>query len=965
MADTNQSRRSDSAEFSDNDPFAELTRIMGHDPRSAQPAQAGAQDDFDLDLDLEKELMGDLDFKDFDDPQPEEAEAQASAPEWQDAAEAEYEPAQHYGEPEPVEAAEDAIDFDLAAEAFVEDEAHAFDPEPEMVEEDAAEAVQQPEVFATASPEQAEDDFGMSLERELLGDDAGFDAAADVSAGFETEPHDADVGAYAAQPDVPEPADLVSEAVDSTAQDDDGMAEVDMDFGMLEQELAAAVEPAVQQPSAASDPAADDWQPEEPVTVIDNEPAATDEAFGPVFFSPVDEMEPVADEGVAAELSLEDELSALLGESAAKPEAVHEATQPTAEPTVVTTAAPADDWKPAVSTFGRSNFAAMGDSAQGSEPTAAAPVAESLPVEPHEAEEASYEAEADTPLEDTFAEIFGLDSVPDSPEPESQPEMQQQPAATGVEALATWQPERTFSPAAVPAAPVASSAAAPAAPDIETIDVAESAQAMVDDLDIPELDYGAPAPSGGIYDDLEGEIAQAFGDMAVDEPAPAAQSPAAPEWGVAAATGAAAYAATAAASAPAAQAYHDHQQPSPDAYAVGEGQWQSDDGFSDDDFNYETDLEQAIAMSSYEDEPAARAQPRNRNLMIAAVVAGVAVVGGVGVFAMSLFGGGSDEPAIVRAGDDPMKVRPENPGGTTVPNQDNEVYQRVTGGASDAPPEQESLISTAEEPVDIEAGGAQQAALPSAMGEVAEEDQPAAMAPEGTDEPSAAAPEIAGAAPKADDRIEPAAEPEGVGASNDVLAVAPRRVRTMVVRSDGTMVPREDPTPAQPEQTNLAAASVGDAQPLAPAGADAQDAGPSVETPATVSVVPSQRLEPQQTAAATAPQPQPVVQQPETGQTPAATPVSAPAAAAPAAGASAWSMQIASQPTAEGAQATYQDLARRYGNVLEGRGVNIVRADIDGMGTYYRVRIPANTRDEAIQLCTRYKAAGGSCFVSR
>ena len=43
----------------------------------------------------------------------------------------------------------------------------------------------------------------------------------------------------------------------------------------------------------------------------------------------------------------------------------------------------------------------------------------------------------------------------------------------------------------------------------------------------------------------------------------------------------------------------------------------------------------------------------------------------------------------------------------------------------------------------------------------------------------------------------------------------------------------------------------------------------------------------------------------------------------------------------------------------------IVRADIDGMGTYYRVRIPANTCDEAIQLCTSYKAAGGSCFVSR
>src|SRR5690606_4793821 len=43
---------------------------------------------------------------------------------------------------------------------------------------------------------------------------------------------------------------------------------------------------------------------------------------------------------------------------------------------------------------------------------------------------------------------------------------------------------------------------------------------------------------------------------------------------------------------------------------------------------------------------------------------------------------------------------PENPGGKTVPNQDKAVYDRVAGGASDAP-KQETLISTSEEPVDV------------------------------------------------------------------------------------------------------------------------------------------------------------------------------------------------------------------------------------------------------------------------
>jgi hypothetical protein len=78
-----------------------------------------------------------------------------------------------------------------------------------------------------------------------------------------------------------------------------------------------------------------------------------------------------------------------------------------------------------------------------------------------------------------------------------------------------------------------------------------------------------------------------------------------------------------------------------------------------------------------------------------------------------------------------------------------------------------------------------------------------------------------------------------------------------------------------------------------------------------------------------------------------------------------WSMQIASQPSAEAAQQTYVNLAQRYGSVLNGHGVNIVKAEISGKGTFYRVRIPTDSRNEAVALCERYKAAGGSCFVAR
>jgi hypothetical protein len=78
-----------------------------------------------------------------------------------------------------------------------------------------------------------------------------------------------------------------------------------------------------------------------------------------------------------------------------------------------------------------------------------------------------------------------------------------------------------------------------------------------------------------------------------------------------------------------------------------------------------------------------------------------------------------------------------------------------------------------------------------------------------------------------------------------------------------------------------------------------------------------------------------------------------------------WSVQIASQPSADSAKSTYQALAQRYASVLGGRGVNIVKADIEGKGTYWRVRVPAKSRDDAVSLCTSYKAAGGTCFVSK
>lgn len=346
--------------------------------------------------------------------------------------------------------------------------------------------------------------------------------------------------------------------------------------------------------------------------------------------------------------------------------------------------------------------------------------------------------------------------------------------------------------------------------------------------------------------------------------------------------------------------------------------------------------------------------------MIAAIAGGVAVLGGVGAFALS-FGGGADVPAIVKADDSPIKVRPENPGGTTVPNQDSKVYQTVAGAGNAAAPAQQKLITSAEEPVDMAAKAPEPEMMPSGVndGEALGDDVD----------------EIAAITAKAEDRIQPSPETEQAGTDNtEVAAVTPRRVRTMVVRPDGTLVPREDPAPVAaaepraaaeammealpadgPAERNMAAASptqapAANAEPAAPAPTSALKpanvpASANSGTPATVPVAPSR------------PADQPVNVVGEVKQ------VASISTSAPAAGG--WSMQIASQPSEEAAKSTFQDLSRRYAGVLGGRDATIVKAEIAGKGTFWRVRVPAGSRNDAVSLCESYKAAGGSCFVSK
>ncbi|MGO1160505.1 SPOR domain-containing protein [Brucella pseudogrignonensis] len=494
--------------------------------------------------------------------------------------------------------------------------------------------------------------------------------------------------------------------------------------------------------------------------------------------------------------------------------------------------------------------------------------------------------------------------------------------------------------------------AAPA-PEIETLSVSEGKVDQTHSLDLPEVSYG-DEDAGASLNDLEAEFAEVFSTIDVDESAAKVEvqseadkafedifresaSSYMPSGGVAA--GAALGLGAAAATVAYGRANPTIPSATPQNAAAN----------SDDFYNHwaaqgaqtmeggefgtraggmqpEDDL--GVAAEAYRNRPV-----RGRRGLILASVAGLAVlIGGIGYHFLG--GSGSGEPVVIRADNQPIKMQPENPGGATVPNQDKAVYDRVAGTLPNNP-EQKSLISAGEEPVDL---GAQDNDV-------------------GMDD----APELNTAAAS--------------HSGQEAPLIQPREVETMIVRPDGSIVQAQQPTQTAPQPTAPVAATNNDA-PIAPpaetdeigalaaAGelqpsvANTQTAQPVTQAPAApvrAPVIPSRPAEQPTTIVGNVPQ---------RTQTPAqAAAVAAPQVASAAGGG--YFIQIASQPSAELAQKSYANMAQRYGSVIGGRAVDIKRADIPNKGTYYRVRVQAGSKEEANALCGRFKTAGGSCFVTQ
>ena len=319
--------------------------------------------------------------------------------------------------------------------------------------------------------------------------------------------------------------------------------------------------------------------------------------------------------------------------------------------------------------------------------------------------------------------------------------------------------------------------------------------------------------------------------------------------------------------------------------------------------------------------------PRRRIgiLAIAAVVA-LAVVGTAAAFGYrALFGAaGSGPPPVIKAESTPAKVVPANEKGTQTGKLIND---RVNDHA-------QKIVSREEQPMDIK------------------------------DEPPGA---LTQAQSVADAGNAPA---PGSG----VIGANPRKVHTITIRPDQSAVPgaaqsQAEATPVMPEQAAAA-------QTMPDHSAASSESSVQPPSPPQAAVPPAHTATPPASArhlanpahAANAPlslSPNASAPAPSRMQTATAAPPPRTASRSAVAAHGGYAVQVSSRRSEADAQAAIRSLQRKYANVLTGQPVLVRRVDLGAKGVYYRAMLGPLSNPDAIKLCTRLKAAGGSCFVQR
>jgi hypothetical protein len=339
---------------------------------------------------------------------------------------------------------------------------------------------------------------------------------------------------------------------------------------------------------------------------------------------------------------------------------------------------------------------------------------------------------------------------------------------------------------------------------------------------------------------------------------------------------------------------------------TGDQPYQPDPAYADDAYGYQ---------DGYDEGAEAEVPKRRGGMVTVAVVLALAVVGTGAAFAYRTYVGSprSGEPPIIKADTSPTKIVPAPADGT------GKVPDRMT--ANDGA---EKIVPREEAPVDVNTG-------------------PRVVLPPLNQ--NANPPSVASVSPN---------QPPASGGNGTMPNSEPRKIRTLTVRGDqpdSTAMPVTSPAPAaaKPAPAPRAAAMP------SPAAAPAPAAPRNPPTSANASANAPLSLVPQGTQPAPAAEPRTRVAN------------TSPAQTAPSAGGGGYLVQVSSQKSEADAQASYRALQGKYPGVLGSQASVVKRVDLGEKGVYYRAFAgPFSSADQATQVCSNLKAAGGpQCLIQR
>ena len=346
-------------------------------------------------------------------------------------------------------------------------------------------------------------------------------------------------------------------------------------------------------------------------------------------------------------------------------------------------------------------------------------------------------------------------------------------------------------------------------------------------------------------------------------------------------------------------------------------------------------------------------------IFVVAVVA-LAVLGTAGAFAYRAMFGGAVLPAlppIIKAEGGPNKIIPSG-----AASQDGAARDADENNAAS----RERLVSREERPVDI------------SPPVVNTPPRPVSTVPVFPDPPSIGGPgAVVGYSGSPTPPGNPAStQPPAPSAPAMTTATSPNPAPSTTQISPSTIAPSGSTaslgTPTTTGPKKIRTVTIHSDQPDGIAGSPASQAvapRPGTQSPqgsnAPLSIVPSATDAPAAPAAPAASarprqaQPAPV-NKPPANETASAAPV------APVATGGGYAVQVSSQRSEEEAQSSFRGLQAKYPDLLGGRTPIIRRADLGTKGIFFRAMVgPFASADQATELCSNLKAAGGSCLVQK